>query len=183
MDPEHVLRQYFAALDARDLARVEALLAEWLVFETPIEPLGKEDLLEFLAVLFVAFPYWRFNHEQFVTTGNSVRTKLRMRGTHTATFAAPLPGLRPVPATGRYVVLPEQEFLYETAEGTITRIATAFVPGGGILGLLEQLGVALPPLWWMRLVARGSRLFGRPSRTRGLVRAGGARPGDAKWTR
>ncbi|HZP93640.1 MAG TPA: hypothetical protein VFB20_12275, partial [Burkholderiales bacterium] len=65
-------------------------------------------------------------------------------GTHTGVFA--LPGLDPVAPTGRSVRIPEQYFFYKVAGGKLIEIRPDPVPGGAPRGILEQIGVELPPL-------------------------------------
>ena len=163
MTAEQVVRKYFDALEAKDLAKVEALVSRNLVFVTPLKPLGKDDLIKVFRAIFDAFPDWRFDHKELVTTGTVVKTNLRMAGTHTGMFVPPLGMLKPINATGRKVVLPEQEFVYYVEAGQITRIVSEPVPNGGIPGLLTQIGVRLPPLWLLRVIAKLSGLVRRGS--------------------
>ena len=65
-------------------------------------------------------------------------------GTHTGTFA--LPGLAPVPATGREVKIAEHYFFYRVRGNRIVEIRPEPVPGGAPRGILEQIGVPVPPL-------------------------------------
>ena len=161
MSPDQVVRSYFDALEAKDLVRVDALISPDLVFITPLKPLSKHDLLGVFRSMLDAFPDWRFDHQEPVTTGDIVRARLRMSGTHTRTFVPPFPGLKPVKATGRKVVLPEQEFVYHVDRDRITRIVPEPVPGGGVPGLLQQIGVTLPPLWLLRIVMKVLGVFRR----------------------
>ena len=158
MDAQEVVRSYLAALEAQDLARLDLLVSKDLVFVTPLRPLGKQDLLAVFRAIWDGFPDWHFNHGELVAMDDIVRTKLRMAGTHTATFVPPLGRLKPVGPTGKRVVLPEQEFVYHVENGRIARIVPENVPGGGIPGLLRQIGVRLPPLWLMRLLMTVTRL-------------------------
>jgi hypothetical protein len=84
-----------------------------------------------------------------------------MGGTHTATFVPPLGRFNPVSPTGKKVLLPEQKFEYHVENGRIARIIPENVPGGGIPGLLRQIGVRLPPLWLMRVLVAVTRLVRR----------------------
>jgi predicted ester cyclase len=161
MSAEQVVRSYFDALEAKDLARLNEVVSPDLVFVTPLRPLGKQDLLRVFSAIFDAFPDWRFDHQELVTAGDTVKTKLRMTGTHTGTFVPPIRALKPIKATGKKVVLPEQEFVYYVDSGKIARIVSEPVPDGGIPGLLTQLGVRLPPLWLIRLIAKVSGLVRR----------------------
>jgi predicted ester cyclase len=155
------VRRYFEAIDTHDVDGIEALVADSLAFVTPVEPLHKPTFLAFMRGLFEGFPDLRFEHGALEARGDVVSTRLRIHGTHTGTLALPMPGLRPVGPTGRRVVLPEQRFDYTVAGGRIVRIQGEPLPHAGVIGMLEQLGVKLPPVWVMKTVARVLRLFRR----------------------
>jgi predicted ester cyclase len=157
-DPRAIVTEYFEALDAKDVDRAAGTLADDLVFVTPVEPWDKETLVRLLRALFDGFPDWRFGHGELRAHGDTVSTTLRMTGTHTGTFDAPVPGVKPRPPTGRRVELPAQDFHYRVADGKIVHVRPDPVPHAGLIGLLEQLGVRLPPLAVMRLAARVRRL-------------------------
>lgn len=156
---EGVVRTYFQALEEHDVGKVAGLLSDDFAFVTPVEPMDRDDFLSFMQGLLAGFPDYRFNHSDARVEGKVVAVKLRMTGTHTRTLD--LPGLKPVPATGKRVVLPEQRFAYAVRDGRITTITPEPMPHAGIIGLLEQIGVRLPPLWVMKLVARASKLSKR----------------------
>ncbi|MCI0396422.1 MAG: hypothetical protein L0332_22545 [Chloroflexi bacterium] len=45
-------------------------------------------------------------------------------------------------------------------DGQIVRIASAYIPSGGVLGLLQQIGVKLLLVWLMKLVIKASKILG-----------------------
>lgn len=161
---EEVVRTYFRALEEHDVGKVAGLLSDDFAFVNSVEPMDRDDFLRFMQALLAGFPDYRFNHSDSRVNGNVVTVKLRMTGTHTRTLALPMPGLKPVPATGKKVVLPEQSFAYTVRNGRITTITPEPIPHAGIIGLLEQIGVKPPPLWVMKLVARASKLSKRIAR-------------------
>ena len=65
-------------------------------------------------------------------------------GTQTDGFILPPLGLPPIPQMGRTVSLPEELWSYTLQGGKIARIMVHRVPGGGIQGLLHQLGIDVP---------------------------------------
>ena len=65
-------------------------------------------------------------------------------GTHAGVFA--MPGLDPIAPTGRKVQIPEHYFFYRVAGERIVMIRPEVVAGGAPRGILEQIGVPLPPL-------------------------------------
>jgi SnoaL-like domain len=155
------VQSYFSALEQRDYSALEKVLSDDLEFVMPIESLGKTTFLEFVEGLLEAFPDWECHHGPFEVEGDVVSTPLKMAGTHMETFKLPLLGLRPVKATRKLVVLPEQTFHYMVRQGKIVRIEGDPVPHSGIIGTLEQIGVRPPPMWVMRFLAKVSRGFRR----------------------
>jgi predicted ester cyclase len=160
-NPVQVLQTYFATLESRNWKELAAIVSDDFVFDNPVEPMTKQDFLPFMQGLLTAFPDWKFNHTDFRVQGNVVTVKLRMEGTHTQTLRLPMPGLRPVPATNKHVVLPAQDFAYVVSGDQIARITPEPIPNGGIIGTLQQIGVNLPPLWVMKLVTKASHIFRR----------------------
>jgi len=63
-------------------------------------------------------------------------------GTHTGTLA--LPGLPPIPASGTKVALPEEVQTDTLKNGKLQSLVTDARPDAGVMGMLSQLGVALP---------------------------------------
>ncbi len=55
-----------------------------------------------------------------------------------------LPGMPPVPATGKKVVLPEEKHEYTLKDGKLVRLVVESPPDGGVPGMLAQIGVTLP---------------------------------------
>lgn len=139
-----VVNEYLQAATRRDVDAMAELLDDELVFETPREPLDKEMYLEFVAALFAAFPDWRIDHREPRHAGRRpvVVVTVRMSGTHTGRLELPIPGFAVVPPTGRTVILPSQNYTYTVADGRIVRIKDHPVPHGGIVGVLEQIGVS-----------------------------------------
>ena len=157
-DARATVERCFEALDARDVDAIARVVSDDLAFVTPVEPLDKATFLRFMAGLFAGLPDWRFDHGSLDVRGDVVAVRLRMGGTHTRTLALPMPGLKPVAPTGKRVALPEQRFDYTVRDGRIVRIAGENIPHAGVIGLLEQVGVRLPPVWVMKLFATGHRL-------------------------
>jgi hypothetical protein len=67
-----------------------------------------------------------------------------MTGTQTDGFILPPLGLPPIPQMARTVSLPEEHWNYTLQNGKIAQITVQRVPGGGIQGLLHQLGIDMP---------------------------------------
>jgi hypothetical protein len=97
-----------------------------------------------LRALYAGFPDWHYDHDEPEHRGDVIAVRWRQGGTHTGTFA--WPGLEPIPATGRSVMIPEHFFFYRVRGGELVEIRPDPVPGGAPRGILEQIGVDVPPL-------------------------------------
>ena len=138
-----VIRSYIEGLRAHDVARIAATVSDDLAFVTPSRTLDKAQFLAMLRALYAGFPDWQYDHDAPERRGDVIAVKWRQGGTHTGSFA--WPGLEPVPATGRTVAIPEHFFFYRVRDGLLVEIRPEPVPGGAPWGILEQIGVAMPP--------------------------------------
>lgn len=69
---------------------------------------------------------------------------MRITGTHTKEMTAPIPGIKNIPATGKAVSMPEEEAYLTVKDGKIIRMELEKVPGGGLPGILKQIGAKIP---------------------------------------
>ncbi len=68
---------------------------------------------------------------------------VQITGTHTRDLVLPVPGMPPIPATGKRVSLPEEHITFTFKGDTLASLTSDNVPGGGIPGLLAQIGVPM----------------------------------------
>jgi predicted ester cyclase len=135
------------AFEAHDFTKAAGLLSEDLVFTGPTpQPLGKREYVGVQTALINALPDWKFNAQDFKEEGDRVTVPIRISGTHTGALNLPMPGIPPLPPTGKHVQLPEEHVVFTVKDNKISRIETDQVPGAGVPGLLSQLGVHLPPM-------------------------------------
>jgi predicted ester cyclase len=139
-----VLHSYIDGLKAHDVDRIAGTVSDDLAFVTPARTLNKEQFLRMLRALYAGFPDWRYDHDEPEIRGDVIAVRWRQGGTHTGTFA--FPGLEPIPATGKAVQIPEHHFFYRVRGGVLVEIRPEPVTGGAPRGILEQIGVELPPL-------------------------------------
>src|SRR5581483_11740049 len=98
-------------LRAHDVVRIAATVADEMAFVTAARTLNKEHFLRMLVALYTGFPDWAYDHDPPERREEVLAVKWRQGGTHTGTFA--LPGLDPIPATGRRVTIPPHYFFYK----------------------------------------------------------------------
>jgi predicted ester cyclase len=139
-----VLLTYIEGLKAHDVRKIADTVSEDLAFISANRTLSKPDFLKMLNALYTGFPDWHYDYDGVELHGDLYAVKWRQGGTHTGVFA--MPGLDPVAPTGRTVRIPEHYFRYRVTGDKIVVIHPEVVPGGAPRGILEQIGVALPPL-------------------------------------
>jgi|SRR5579872_5401711 len=139
-----VVWTYMEGLKKHDVAGIAETVSDDLAFVTQTKTLSKEQFLQMLQALYAGFPDWHYDNDAPELRDETIAVKWRQGGTHTGTFA--LPGIEPVPATGKKVQIPAHYFFYEVSGGTIVEIRPEAVRGGAPGGILEQIGVTSPPL-------------------------------------
>ena len=139
-----LVKEALAVIEAGDMKKLSSLVTDDMTFEGPVpEPLPKAAFLGLLEALTHAIPNWKFDAKGFVERGDTVSATLNVNGTHTGTLALPmLP--QPLPASGKRFQVPAEPSEFTLKGGKISRIKAEVVPGGGVMGILAQLGVAMP---------------------------------------
>jgi predicted ester cyclase len=116
-----------------------------MVFAGPMpQPIGKREFLGLQGALGAAIPDWKFNASEYKERGDRVMAKVHISGTHTAPLSLPALGIQSLPPTGKRVQLPHEPITVTVKNGKVTRIDAEHVEGGGVPGLLAQLGVRPP---------------------------------------
>lgn len=140
-----VLLTYVEGLKTHDIQKIASTVAEDLRFISATRVLDKQQALKMLTALYSGFPDWNYAFDGIEDRGQgNYAIKWRQGGTHTAIWA--MPGMDPIPPTGRKVSIPEHYFYYRVYGEKLTIIFPEPIPGGAPRGILEQIGVALPPL-------------------------------------
>lgn len=143
MSKADLVRQGMRAWEANDAATVRSLLTEDFVFEGGgAPPMNKEEFLAFMHAMLTGLPDFTFNETAIEERGERAEARYHVTGTHTGQLV--LPGMPPIPATGKRVQLPEDRAEYEFVGEQTAKITLESPPDGGMAGLLKQLGVQLP---------------------------------------
>jgi len=144
MSKMETAKKFASLLDSRDWGDLRDLIADNFTARGPTLALNKEQMVSYLQILITAFPDMEFGLTDFEEKDGLMVSKGRERGTHTGML-----DLRPLgidvslPATGKKFELPETVFLLGVADGKVIYYGEEDVEGGGLTGLLAQLGVNL----------------------------------------
>lgn len=143
MSRTEIISAFSAAMEANDFEQAGTYLDEAFTLSGPApQPVGKHEFLAMQSAFQRAFPDWKFNLHDAEEQGDIVTGAVQITGTHTEDLV--LPGMPPIPATHKKVSLPEEHLMFTFKGDRIASLASDNVPGGGIPGVLQQIGVPIP---------------------------------------
>jgi hypothetical protein len=150
MSPVDIVKDFMIALESKDYDTAASYLSDDFVFSgwTP-QPLDKDQFITVMGELKAGIPNLSYHFHTVrdvrdLVQESNVKAAIQMTGTQTDSFILPPLGLPPIPQMARSVSLPEEHWDYTLQNGKIVKITVQRVPGGGIQGLLRQLGIELP---------------------------------------
>ena len=140
-----VAKRFADLLESRDVKGLQALLADDFKAKGATRELTKQQALGYLQIFFTAFPDHRFTFTDFDEKGDLIYCNGQETGTHKGVLDINPFGM-PVsfPPTGKSFQLPKCVFTFRVAGDKVTYYSEEAVMGGGLAGILEQLGVKLP---------------------------------------
>jgi hypothetical protein len=145
MSNTDLVKSVLAAFESGDTKKAESLLSDDMVFAGPVpKPVSKGEFLGLQGALVAAIPDWKFNAGDYKEQGDKVLVKVHISGTHTKPLTLPPMGIQSLPPTSKHVQLPYENLTVTIKNGKATRIDGEHVEGGGVPGLLAQLGVKVP---------------------------------------
>jgi hypothetical protein len=147
MDSISMIKSGLAGMEMGQPGKLAEILSDDMVFAGPVpEPVGKREFIGLQTALVAAMPDWKFNAMDFKQDGDKVTAVFQITGTQTRELNLPMPGFPKMPASGKHVSLPKEPISITVKDGKVSRIESSVVPGGGVSGVLSQLGVAMPPM-------------------------------------
>ena len=108
------------------------------------EPVSGEQWIGLAGTLAAAFPDWSYNLSDVQETGNGARTTHQITGTHTGDLDLSPMGMPVIPATGNAIKLPVEHADITVEGGKVVHVDAHVPAGGGVPGILKQLGVDMP---------------------------------------
>jgi hypothetical protein len=142
--PSDNVKNFMTALDDNNLASAVIYLADDFVFSgwTP-KPLNKDGFFNLIAGVKEGIPGLAFNLHNVLEDGNTITGNIHVTGYQSDSFIIPVLGTPPIPQTANSVSLPSEEVTYRIEHDLITMFDVKKVVGGGIVGLIKQLGIDL----------------------------------------
>jgi predicted ester cyclase len=139
-----ILREHWKAIEEKNFDRARTFVSEDFTFSGPVPNLkGTKEYIDVHRSLLQGIPDWQFNANIFSEQENKVAAKVRVTGTHTANLSLPFLGdTGTIQPTGKKLALPEEKVEVVMKGDKISRMTVEQVLGGGVPGLLKQMGVS-----------------------------------------
>ncbi len=142
MKPQEIVEK--ALRDVEKGAIDASSYTEDMVFSGPVpKPMNRDEYVTLLKNIVKGCPDWNFHAHAFTVQGDTVKVTINITGTQTKTLPAIIPGMQPLLPTNRHFILPEEHLSLKVRGDKISECIADAVPGGGVMGLLSQLGVQL----------------------------------------
>lgn len=145
MNAQELTQQVLGQIEANDFDGALALLTDDFTFSGAVpQPISGQEWIGVHRALGAAMPDFRFNYVAAGGDNTTAEGAVAITGTHTKELSLPLPGIPRVPATGKRIALPKERIWVSGRGDKISNVRVESVPNGGLMGILAQMGVALP---------------------------------------
>ena len=137
-----VAKRFANLLESGDVKGLQALLADDFRAKGATRELTKQQALGYLQMFLTAFPDIRYGFTNFEEKGDVIQCTGQEIGTHLGVlelkpFGIPIS----LPPTGKSFKLPKSIYTFRVVGDKVTFYGEEAVQGGGLAGILEQLGV------------------------------------------
>lgn len=145
MNAVETVRAILGAIEACDWERARGYLADDFTFGGAVpELIGPDAWLGVHRAFAAAMPDFAFNARGIHEEGGAVVGQMQLTGTQTRELALPVPGIAPIPPTGKRVSLPVETITATLRNDKVASFVVSEVAGGGLPGILAQLGATIP---------------------------------------
>lgn len=145
MNSMDLAKSILAAIEAGNFDFVRDHLTDDFTFNTPDGfTHDKREYINLQRALCKAMPDFRFNASNFKQVSDRVTYTTQISGTHTDVLDMHMPNVPVVQPTNRHIRLPQEPVTVSFRDERVSHVELAQVPGGGLSGVLSQLGVKIP---------------------------------------
>ena len=147
MGEVETVQTFMSALQAGDMELAARVMADDFTL-TGMAPkdLNKGQFLALQSELKAAMPNFTYNFQDAYVEGNKVHATISMTGLQRHDLSLPMFGLPRISGSGIEVVLPQTEVTYAVADEQVVSMQMEAIAGGGLAGLLQQVGSDIPRL-------------------------------------
>ena len=145
MDAKTTVQTLLDSVQKADFEQARSLLSDDFQFIGSIpEPINRDTWLKISRSLNKAFPDLDYRFHVEGTDDNIVRIRAKLKGTHTNELDVSAINLGVIPATNKSFINPHERGKVTVKGGKVTSWIVESIAGGGLMGILSQLGVKSP---------------------------------------
>ena len=145
MDAKTTVQTLLDALQKADFETAKSLLSDEFQFSGLVpEPISRDAWLKMSRNLKKAFPNLDYRFHVEGADGNIVRISAKLKGTHTHDLDVSAMNMGVIPATKKSFINPNERGKVTVRSGKVTAWVVESIAGGGLMGILGQLGVKSP---------------------------------------
>ena len=147
MDSKATVQALMDSIQKGDFEQAKSLLSEDFQFSGPVpEPINREAWMGISANLKAAFPDLDYHFHVDDAAGDDVNISAQLKGTHSRDLDLTSLNMGVIPATNKSFANPLEHGKATVKGGKIVSWSVEPIEGGGIMGILSQIGVKLPTM-------------------------------------
>ena len=147
MDSKATVQALMDSIQKGDFEKAKLYLSNDFQFSGAVpEPIISEAWLGMSMSLKKAFPNLEYHFRVECTDGETAHTSAKLKGTNSGDFDLTGMHMGVIPATNKSFAVAQEYGQATVKSDRVTSWAVQSTPGGGLMAILEQLGVKLPSM-------------------------------------
>jgi len=147
MNQREIVQALLDSVQRGDFEKAKSLLSNDFQFSGPVpETINGETWLGLHRNLKKAFPNLDYRFHVDGVEGDVINISAELKGTHSGVLDLSPLGLGVTPATNKSFAMPREHGRVIMKESKVTAWVVDRIEGGGLMGILAQLGIAVPTM-------------------------------------
>ncbi len=147
MDSKATVQALLDSIQTSDFEKAKSLLSDDFQFSGPVpEPINGDAWMGMSMNLKKAFPNLDYHFFVDEADGDVVKISAELKGTHSGDLDLTSLNMGVIPATEKSFANPHEHATVTVKGGKVASWAVEPIEGGGVMGILSQLGVKPPSM-------------------------------------
>jgi len=147
MNQREIVQALLDSVQRGDFEKAKSLLSNDYQFSGPVpEPINAETWLGINKNLKKAFPNLDYHFHVDGVDGDVTKISAELKGTHSGLLDLSAVGLGVIPATDKSFATPREHGKVTCKDDKVVSWVVDRIEGGGLMGILVQLGIPVPAM-------------------------------------
>ena len=147
METKDTAQALMDAIQKGDFENAKSLLSADFQFSGPVpEPINADEWMGMTMSLRKAFPNLNYHFHVESMDGNVANISSELKGTHSGDFDLTAMNMGVIPATNKSFAAAHEHGKVTVKDNKVTSVAYEKTEGAGLMAILGQLGVEMPPM-------------------------------------